>query len=300
MIVRLRPQAHASYEALPILGDIVAAFTRWSHREGFAPGTIRNQLKDIRRMVRFFRRRGVGTLGELTTEDFDTAWRRCHKQTATMGGTIRQMRRFLVDQHLLPVEEPPKSLADLQLDLFADHLRSVRGLAEATVLSHTRRLRAFLSFLRFDRTPSVLQQFGIDRIDAFIQQAARTNNRASLQHVVASPRAFLRWKHAEGMIPQPLHLQIDTPRVYRLESLPCAWSWEQVHALLQSIDRSGMCGLRDFTIIYMAAAYGLRSGELVRLRLENIDWRYGTVRIAQTKTRQTLHLPLTDEAGDIL
>jgi site-specific recombinase XerD len=41
----------------------------------------------------------------------------------------------------------------------------------------------------------------------------------------------------------------------------------QVQALLCSIDRSEPYGLRDFTLLYLAAAYGLRSGELVRLTL---------------------------------
>jgi hypothetical protein len=51
---------------------------------------------------------------------------------------------------------------------------------------------------------------------------------------------------------------------------------------------------------YLAARYGLRSSELVRLTLDNIDWRADTLNVFQTKTRQELQLPITDEAGDIL
>ena len=40
--------------------------------------------------------------------------------------------------------------------------------------------------------------------------------------------------------------------------------WSQVQAFLQSIDRSDPFGRRDFTLLYLAAAYGLRNGELVR------------------------------------
>ena len=300
MIAQLRPQAQSIYQALPVFGRIVEAFATWCHHEGYTPGTIRNQLKDIKRLARFFRRRGVRTLGELKARHLEATWRRCHKEKPNMGGTIRQVQRFLAEQRILPVEEPLKSPSDLQLDLFAEHLRSVRGLSKNTVLGHMRQLCSFLRFLRFNRTPSVLEGLRIDRVEAFLRHAARTNNRFSLQHVVATVRAFLRLQHAEGVISRPLHLQIDTPRVYRLETLPRAWTWEQVQALLRSIDRSDAHGLRDFTIIYMAAAYGLRSSELVRLTLEDLDWRHATIQIVQTKTRQTLRLPLTDEAGDIL
>jgi integrase len=88
--------------------------------------------------------------------------------------------------------------------------------------------------------------------------------------------------------------------VYRGERLPRALAWPQVQALLQSIDRSEPLGRRDFALLYLAAAYGLRSGELVRLTLDDIDWSKRTVRVLQTKTRQTLQLPLTDEAAHVL
>lgn len=99
---------------------------------------------------------------------------------------------------------------------------------------------------------------------------------------------------------RPLHLQIDTPRVYRGERLPKALPWAQVQALIQSIDRSDSFGRRDFTILYLAAAYGLRSSELVRLTLDDIDWRGRNLRVIQTKTRQTNQLPLSDEAANVL
>jgi site-specific recombinase XerD len=85
-----------------------------------------------------------------------------------------------------------------------------------------------------------------------------------------------------------------------LEQLPRALPWEQVVSLLRSIDRSQPDGLRDFTMLYLAARYGLRSGELVRLTLDHIDWRARTLQVPQTKTKQTLLLPLTEEAGAVL
>ena len=184
MIAQLRPKAQSIYQALPVFGRIVEAFATWCHHEGYTPGTIRNQLKDIKHLAHFFRRRGVRTLGELKAHHLEATWRRCHKEKPNMGGTIRQVQRFLAEQRILPVEEPLKSPSDLQLDLFAEHLRSVRGLSKNTVLGHMRQLCSFLRFLRFNRTPSVLEGLRIDRVEAFLRHAARTNNRFSLQHIV--------------------------------------------------------------------------------------------------------------------
>lgn len=139
-----------------------------------------------------------------------------------------------------------------------------------------------------------------EQIEAFLRQAARRNNRFSLQQIVSSLRALLRFEHAQGRLSRPLHQQIDTPRVYRRERLPRAWPWEQVRALLRSIKTCDAQGWRDRTLLHLAAAYGLRSSELVHLRLEDLDWRHGALRILQTKTEHTLYLPLSDEAGDML
>ncbi len=111
---------------------------------------------------------------------------------------------------------------------------------------------------------------------------------------------YLKERHAQGALVRPLHLQIDTPRVYRGERLPRALPWAQVQTFIQSIDCSEPFGRRDFTLLYLAAAYGLRSKELVHLTLDDIDWVGGVLHIRQTKTRQTLQLPLTDEAAKVL
>ena len=175
-----------------------------------------------------------------------------------------------------------------------------RGLCPTTILTETRRIRFFLEFLKFNENPSRLRHLRHDQIEDYFHQMARTNSRPSLQAVVGTVRNFLRWKHQEGTLSRPLHLQIDTPRVYRLERLPRTLPWAQVQALLGSIDRSDALGQRDFTILCLAAAYGLRSSELIDLTLDDIDWRRRRLRLRQRKTRQAIQLPVTDEAANVL
>ena len=70
-------------------------------------------------------------------------------------------------------------------------------------------------------------------------------SRASLQHVVADLRAFLRFLASAGEAPTGLDTQIDTPRVYRGEQLPRALPWDTVRVPsrrpsgLVRIDRRG-------------------------------------------------------------
>jgi integrase/recombinase XerD len=71
-------------------------------------------------------------------------------------------------------------------------------------------------------------------------------------------------------------------------------------AFLAAIDRSSAMGRRDHTMFLLMATYGLRAGEVAALRLDDIDWRAGKIRVSRSKTCTPLELPLTDEVGAAL
>ena len=50
-------------------------------------------------------------------------------------------------------------------------------------------------------------------------------------------------------------------------------------------------------MILLMTTYGLRSSEVVTLKLDDLHWRQGTLRIYQTKTSSSLELPLTKEVS---
>ena len=300
-LVQLRPRSFQRWRALPIFGPDLDDFVQWLRDQGYTPGSIRYYLRVLPQVVRWLRRRRITSLAQLTQQDLQTARRYYRPRSSDLSGAVRALGRFYLERGTIPEgQAPTPSPVEIELDRFAEYLRESRGLAAATVLGHIQRLRAFLRFLRVDQDPGCLRQLEVGRIEAFLHWSARTNNRFSLQHIVATVRAFLRRQYTQGKLPRTLHLQIDTPRVYRLERMPRALVWTQVQSLLRSIDRSEPFGLRDLTLLYLAAAYGLRSGELVHLTLDDLDWRGRTLRVAQTKTKQTIRLPLSDEAANLL
>jgi integrase/recombinase XerD len=295
------PGPKSPYRKLPLVGPVLNNVLTWLRCRGYAESTIRNFLKAAGPLCRWLQQRCGLALRRLSQSDFRAAYEHFRVRRADVAAAARLFGRFLVENQLIRMERPQSlSRTELQIRLFSVYLREVRGLAPQTLLGHERRLRPFLRFLKFDERPSAIRRLSLEQIEAFLRQSARTNNRFSLQHIVASLRAFLRRQYAQGRLREPLHQRIDTSRTYRLEQLPRALPWEQVDALLRSIDQSTPGGLRDFTLLFLAARYGLRSGELVRLTLDDIDWRAGVLKVPQTKTKQTLVLPLSDEAGHIL
>ena len=146
-----------------------------------------------------------------------------------VAGTTRALAVFFLEQHLIPEgPRPPISPSERELVAHGAYLREVHGMAKSTIEGHQNRLRFFSGLLGFDQHPSVIRELEPQQIDAFLRKSAKNNNRFSLQHIVASLRSFLQRQHAQGVIKQALHQQINTPRTYRLEKLPRALPWEQV------------------------------------------------------------------------
>jgi integrase/recombinase XerD len=59
-------------------------------------------------------------------------------------------------------------------------------------------------------------------------------------------------------------------------------------------------GQRDYAILMLLARYGIRAGEVTRLRLDDVDWRKEVIRIRHTKTGVTSYLPLLPEVGEAI
>ena len=95
--------------------------------------------------------------------------------------------------------------------------------------------------------------------------------------------------------------QIIAPMLYAYETIPSALSLEQIATVLKSTrDDQSPIGLRDYAILLLLSTYGLRVGEITRLRLDDIDWRADTLRIHHSKTGAHSLLPLMEPVGEAL
>jgi integrase/recombinase XerD len=301
MLSQIRPKAYPRYLSLPILGSVLEEFTEWSHQQGYTLGTIGGQLKSAVQMDRFFQQQGMACLKDLSENDFDKAWHHYRHRNHGTAGATRQIERFLREKGILcPALPQPKTPTSSELSRFSEYLRSLRGFETKTIRSYTRYLKNFLSHIGYDANAKVLTTLTSEEIEDFLCTWSKRLNRYSLQHLVGYLRTFLRFQYERGILRSPLHTMIDTPRIYRLEQLPRSLSWQTVNALLLSIDRTRADGMRDYTILFLMATYGLRSCEIVSLTLDDIDWRVATIRIPQRKTRNPLILPLTDPAAETL
>ena len=78
------------------------------------------------------------------------------------------------------------------------------------------------------------------------------------------------------------------------------FSAEEVERVLAACDAESEYGMRERAIVLLLSRLGLRAGEVIRMRIDDIDWTRGCVLVRAGKTHRERSLPLSQEVGDAL
>lgn len=80
--------------------------------------------------------------------------------------------------------------------------------------------------------------------------------------------------------------------------IPAYYTGEEVARLFAAVDRSTRTGKRDYLVMCLLAIYGMRIGDVLDLKMTDIDWEAGRIAKTQCKTGRPLSLPLVEETRD--
>jgi integrase len=86
---------------------------------------------------------------------------------------------------------------------------------------------------------------------------------------------------------------------WRLSALPRYLPADDVERLITSCDLTKPHGIRDKAILLLLARLGLRAGDIRGMRLGDVEWNEGALRV-RGKGRREVRLPLPQDAGDAL
>jgi site-specific recombinase XerD len=177
------------------------------------------------------------------------------------------------------------------LDRYVAWMRDERGFTSSTVVQWRSKIRDFLQwFERADRPFSALDLNDLDVY--FVTEGARRWSRVSTAGIAAALRVFLRYMASCGECDPRVGEGLRGPRLYAQESLPSGPAWTDVNRLLAHAGGELPADVRDRAILMLLAVYGMRSGEVRSLRLDQIDWRGRVIRIFRLKRRQPQVYPL--------
>lgn len=284
------------------LGPHIDAFAAWLSEQGYAKSTITYGLRIVGALSGWMQRGGLSVtdLDEKTTVDFlrdRKSERRIHLSDIPK---LNLLLEHLRQSHVIPVPATDVDISELgSIEReFSNYLSQERKLSEASLQNYVPVARQFLEE-RFGTRPIVFEEIQQIDISRFVLRYVNRFNRGRAKIMVSALRSFFNFLHLHGHISTDLAATIPTVANWRCATLPNWIPSEDVERLLNSCDQSTITGQRDYTILLLLARLGLRSGEVINMTLDDIDWEAGVIRVSG-KGRWHDKLPLPNDVGEAL
>jgi len=257
---------------------LVCVFGRWLDRVGLSVCDLDHEV--IERHVRDDRGHG--------------RWRRA------IPGVLKRFLEHLqsIGATIDPLPTPPtKALRDVELR-YLRFLEQERGLAQCTIENYLGLLGRFLAH-RFGDRPVRLSDLGPKDAAHFLLEHAHRGSPGRARLMVTALRSFFRFLLEHGEIEADLAASVPTVANWRRTKLPRYVEPAVVERVLEACARTTPMGRRDYAILLLLARLGLRAGEVVTLRLDDINWRDGVLTV---HGKGALHdrLPLPEDVGEAL
>ncbi len=185
------------------------------------------------------------------------------------------------------------------LDGFERWLLRERSAQERTAAAYTARVAGFVEWLPAPIDQSLRKLMASTVIEWVNLEAARGLKASTLGKQMVMLRSFLQFCHRSGRTGQDFSGVVPHAAAWRLSSIPDPVPSGTIEALLGSLDLRSPKGLRDRAILLLLTGLGLRACEIAAVRLADIGWQTGSLRI-RGKGDRVDELPLPDEVGQAL
>jgi site-specific recombinase XerD len=268
---------------------------------GFAPRSVYEQVRVIVMFSRSLLRSGckIRDLNESVTEQFLRDELRDQWPHVAAPATLRRLLTLLRRIGAIPSKpSTARSPAQRLTDDYRHFLLIERALSPATIDAWARFVEKFLSEL-FGAGTLKLSKLRATDVTAFVQRHARCHSPSQARKLVTALRSFLRYLRYQGLIEIDLDKAVPKVARWSLSDLPKHLPANAVERVLDNCDLETCTGRRDHAILLLLARLGLRAGEIVRLKLEDIDWDNGLITICGKGGHRT-QLPLPMDAGQAI
>lgn len=280
-------------------GALLEGFAQELSQSGYAGITARRRIRAVEHFIYWADKEGIRarSFDEQVVARFDDHLSQC--QCAGYGrkarGLLRSARSFVsyicgagvsIGRARESTPEDPVLLTQ-----FYAWMREQRGSADATLSNYSFPLRNLLK--RIGEDPSRLDA---QSLREFVLEQSQECAWSGAKTCVTALRMFLRFLIAEGKCAAGLDAAIPVVAHWRLSSLPRYLHAEEVERVIASCDPNSPVGKRDRAVLLLLARLALRAGDIVHLRLADIDWKGAWISVSGKGKRKT-QLPLTQEVG---
>ncbi|WP_156842030.1 tyrosine-type recombinase/integrase [Novosphingobium aquimarinum] len=278
------------------------SFTQSFAEAHYKPSTIKYHRDLAQRFGRLMDEAGIAP--SALTPDIAEQLARTVAQGPKSLIRFHRLARKLAE-HLIEIGvAPPVPLSEAEIarrELLSDYetyLTKQRGLSPRTIY-HT--LRFADRFLHHRFGTAMFDLSGLRAADAiaFVQHLLTSRHVYRDKTAVTHLRIFFQYLFGRGITATNLALCIPKATKRWDARLPRHLSPEGVEAVLSAVRGNPRHGARDYAMLLLMARLGLRAAEVVRITLDDIDWRAGEL-LVRGKGQLHDRVPITAEVGEAL
>ncbi len=296
------------------IGPLVDQYVTWMVERGYSTRNLAKRVPLLLNFGAFARREGATDYAQLPgyVEAFVHSWahrpdrrrgiveRAPEEIAADLRGPIQQMLQLLVPGFVGRSRRrfPHEPFVD-QVPEFFSYLRQERGLRDETIEQYVHHLWAFDAYLKRIGLED-LRALSPLVVSSFLTERGPRLRPGGLHNCCSVMRVFLQYLHRAGHVARNLTSIVEAPPAYRLARLPRSITWDQVQHMLDVIDRRTALGRRDYAMLVLLVTYGLRAREVAALRLDDLEWREGRLRVPERKAGHSTAYPLSPLVGSAI
>ena len=223
--------------------------------------------------------------------------RKQHSVSPKYAKRVRRFVRYLRASGLISAVQPAPSTGTLAplAEEFLLWLCEHRGIGPVTVGHYREELANLPSWL----INAEARRLTAARIRALVLERASRQSGSATQKMLVTLRMYLRFLGATDRCTAGIEGAVPTMPQWRLSALPRYLAPDQVERVIAACDTRTLLGARDRAVLLLLARLGLRAGDVAGLRLEDIDWGAGRLKVCGKARRETW-LPLPQDAGDAI
>ncbi len=181
------------------------------------------------------------------------------------------------------------------IDQFMIYLRIEKGASKNTLEAYKRDLNELADFLK-EKDVS-LNEIDIDMLSNYVKLLSKRLSRRSLARNISAIRTFFRFLVSEGILMENPARLLEVPKISK--TLPGILNEHEIELLLNQPPISTPIGLRDKAMIELLYATGVRVSELVHLRINDMDFNNGYIKVMGKGSKERF-IPVGEKALNII
>lgn len=183
---------------------------------------------------------------------------------------------------------------DITIKGFKAFLRLEKALSVHSIDAYERDVRKLVAFLEIHSIEKAPKELETEELEAFLEWinglglGVRTQAR-----ILSGIKTFYKYLILERVLENDPTEMLEGPKLGRY--IPEVLNFEEIQDMLATIDLSTPHGLRNRAMLEILYASGLRVSELTQLRLSNVFWEQGFLKIIGKGDKERI-VPIGEEA----